>query len=115
MDEDARSEPVYGFDAAGLATGEEAVHAHGAAWRVPGRGLGAPVPRPRDVAVGVVLQLDGGGLRVSLCFEEGAPGSRTLGEVGGEEGGERVREEGVDFGGVQYRLGRGRNGLNREL
>ena len=55
----------------------------------------------------MVPQLDGGGLRVGLCLEEGAPGSRALGEVGGEEGGERVREEGVDFGGVQDRLGRG--------
>jgi len=100
VQEDARGEPVYGLDAAGLATGEEAVHAHGAACGVLVRGLGKPVPRPRDVAVGVVLQLDGGGLRVCLCFEEGAPGSRTLGEVGGEEGGERVREEGDDFGGV---------------
>jgi len=104
--EDARSEPVYGLDAAGLATGEEAVHAHGAACRVRVCGLGEPVPGPRDVAVGVVPQLDGGGLRVGFCFDEGAPGSRTLGKVGGEEGGKRVREEGIDFGGVQYWLGR---------
>lgn len=70
-------------------------------------GSGEPGPGPRDVAVGVVPQLDGCGLRVGLCFEEGAPGSRALGEVGGEEGGERVREEGVDFGGVQDWLGTG--------
>jgi hypothetical protein len=104
---DVHSGPIYRLDAAGLATGEEAVHAHGAACGVLVRGLGEPVPWPREVAVGVVLQLDGGGLRVSFCFEEGAPGSRTLGEVGGEEGGERVREEGDDFRCVQYRLGRG--------
>jgi len=113
--EDARGEPVYGLDPAGLATGEEAVHAHGAARRLRVRGSGEPVPGPRDVAVGVVPQLDGGGLCVGLCFEEGAPGCRALGEIGGEEGGERVREEGVDFGGVQYRLWRGCKGLNREL
>src|SRR5260221_8609980 len=100
MKEDAGSEPVYGLDAAGVGTGEKAVHAHGVACGVLVRGLGEPVPWPRDVAVGVVLQLDGGGLRVCLCFEEGASGSCTLGEVGGEEGGERVREEGDDFGGV---------------
>ena len=109
---DVRSEPVYRFYAAGLATGEEAVHAHGAACGVLVRGLGEPVPWPREVAVGVVLQLDGGGFRVGFCFEEGAPGSRTLGEVGGEERGERVREEGDDFGRVQYRLGKG-GGLKR--
>jgi hypothetical protein len=59
---------------------------------------------PGDVAVGVVLQFEGGCLCVSLCFEEGAPGLRALGECCGEEGGERVREEGVDFGGVQHWL-----------
>ena len=69
-----------------------------------------PAPRPRDVAVDVVLQLDGGGLRVCLCFEEGAHESRTLGEVGGEERGEEVREEGINFGGVQYQLGKGHKG-----
>ena len=83
------------------------MHAHGAACRVRVRGSGEPGPGPRDVAVGVVPQLDCCGLRVGLCFEEGAPGPRALGEVGGEEGGERVREEGVDFGGVQDRLGKG--------
>ena len=66
-----------------------------------------PVPglRPGDVAVGVVLEFEGGCLCVCLCFEEGASGLRALRERGGEEGGERVREEGVHFGGVQYWLG----------
>jgi len=37
---------------------------------------------------------------VGLGFEEGASGSGALGERGGEEGGERVREEAVYFGGI---------------
>ena len=55
---------------------------------------------PGDVAVGVVLQFEGCCLGVRLCFEEGAPGLCALWERGGEKGGERVREEGVQFGGV---------------
>jgi len=53
---DARSGPVYGLDATGLATGGEAVHAHGAAHSVCVRGLEKPAQRPGDVAVDVVLQ-----------------------------------------------------------
>lgn len=99
-------EPKYGLDAAGLATGEEAVHAHRAVAglarcagvvRVPG-------PGPGNVAVGVVAQLERGGLCVRLCFEERASGRRALRERGGEEGGERVREQGFHFWGVQHRL-----------
>jgi hypothetical protein len=60
----------------------------------------APGIGPRDVAVGVVLQFESGCLGVGLCFEEGAPGPRALGECGGEEGGKWVREEGVHFGRV---------------
>jgi len=112
---DRGSEPVYGLDAAGLAASKEAVHAHGAACRVRVCGVGEPRPWPGDVAVGVVLQLEGGGLCVGLCFEEGAPGACALWECGGEKGGERVREELVDFGCVQDWLGMGRKGLNREL
>jgi hypothetical protein len=41
---------------------------------------------------------------VGLCFEEGAPGLCALGEGGGEKGGERVREQIVHFGGIQYWL-----------
>jgi hypothetical protein len=63
----------------------------------------------------VVLQLEGGGLCVGLCFEEGAPGACALWECGGEKGGERVREELVDFGCVQDWLGMGRKRLSREL
>lgn len=37
--------------------------------------------------MGVVLKFKGGSLCVRLCFEEGAPGLRALGERGGEEGG----------------------------
>jgi hypothetical protein len=69
---------------------------------------------PGDVAVGVVLQFEGGCLGVRLCFEEGAPGLCALGERGGEKGGERVREEGVHFGGVQYWLV-GRTGMGGAL
>jgi hypothetical protein len=47
------------------------------------------------------LELERGGLRVGLGFEEGAPRRGALREGGGEERGERVREEGVYFGGVQ--------------
>jgi hypothetical protein len=80
------------------------VHAHRAICRVVCAAcrmvVMAPGPGPGDVAVGVVLQFEGGCLGVRLCFEEGAPGLRALGECGGEEGGEWVREEGVHFGGV---------------
>jgi hypothetical protein len=61
-------------------------------------------PGPWNVGVGVVLQFDGGRLCVRFCFEEGPSGLCALGERGGEEGGERVREEGVYFGGVQHWL-----------
>ena len=107
LKEDACSEPVYRLDGAGLATGEEAVHAHGAACRVCVRGLGKAAPRPRDAALDVVLQLDGNGLRVGLCFEGGAHESHTL---GGEERGQQVQEESIDFGRVQYQLEKGRKG-----
>ena len=80
------------------------MHAHravaGLAW---GAG-GVPGPGPGKVAVGMVAQLESGGLCVRLCFKIRAPGSRTLWERGGEEGGERMREEGFDFRGVQHRL-----------
>ena len=111
--EDACSEPVYGLDAIGLATSEEAVHAHRAACRMCVRGLGKPAPRPRDVAVDVVLQLDGGGLRVCLCFEEGAHESRTLGE-----GWRRKRRAGArrgyQFRGRSEPAGEGLQRLNRK-
>lgn len=61
-------------------------------------------PGPWNVGVGVVLQFDGGRLCVRFCFEEGPSGLCALGECGGEEGGEWVREEGVYFGGVQHWL-----------
>jgi hypothetical protein len=104
---DARCEPVDRLDAACLAAGEEAVHPHGASCRVCARGMAVPGPglRPGDVAVCVVLEFEGGCLCVRLCFEEGASGLRALGERGGEEGGEWVREEGVHFWSVQYWLG----------
>lgn len=56
---------------------------HGVVCRMLVRGLGEPLPWSSDVVVGVVLQLDGSGLRVGLCFEERASGPRALGEVGG--------------------------------
>lgn len=62
---------------------------------------------PWNVAVGVVLQFDGGCLCVRFCVEEGPSGFCAFGERGGEEGGEWVREEGVYFGGVQHWLVRG--------
>jgi hypothetical protein len=99
----ARSEPVYGLDAASLATGDEAVHAHCAMASLARCG-GVPGPGPGNVAVGVVAQLKRGGLCVRLCFEIRAPGSRTLWECGGEEGGKWVREQGFDFRGIQHRL-----------
>jgi len=43
---------------------------------------------------------------VGLGFQQGAPGSGTLREGGREEGGKRVREEAVYFGGIQYWLRR---------
>jgi hypothetical protein len=70
-------------------------------------GLRGPGPGPLDVAVGVVAQLECGGLCVRLGFEERAPGRRTLRECGGEEGGERVREQSFYFRGVQHRLWEG--------
>jgi len=102
----ARGKPVYGFDAAGLATSEEAMHAHRAVAGLA-RGVGGvqePGPGPGNVAVGVVAQLECGGLCVRLSFEERAPGPRTFRECGGEEGGKRVREYGFHFRGVQHRL-----------
>ena len=102
----ARCKAVYGLDTASLATGEEAVHAY-CAVAVLARGAGGlrgPGPGPVDVAVGVVAQLECGGLCVRLGFEERAPGRRALGECGGEEGGKRVREQGFYFRGVQHRL-----------
>ena len=107
---DARCEPVYGLDAASFTTCKESVHAHyvtscrtcrvfcaAACRRVIG-------PGPWNVAVGVVLQFDGGRLCVRFCFEVGSSGLCALGECGGEEGGEWVREQGFDFRGVQHRL-----------
>jgi hypothetical protein len=52
----------------------------------------------------MVLQFDGGCLCVRFCFEKGSSGLCTLGECGGEEGGEWVREEGVYFGSIQHWL-----------
>lgn len=104
--ESSRCDAIYGLDAAGLAASKEAVHAHRANCRVvcAREAMGGPERGPGDVGVGVVLQFEGGGLGVRLCFEEGAPGLCALGEGGGEKGGERVREEIVHFGGVQYWL-----------
>jgi hypothetical protein len=65
---------------------------------------GVPGPGPGNVAVGVVVQFERGSLCVRLCFEIRTPGSRTFRECGGEEGGERVREQGFHFRGVQHRL-----------
>jgi hypothetical protein len=103
-----RGEPVDGLDAAGLATGEEAVHAHRAVAGLARGAGGVPGPGPGNVVVGVVAQLESGSLCVRLCFQIRAPGRRTLRECGGEEGGERVRKEGFHFRGVQHRLLGGR-------
>jgi hypothetical protein len=100
----ARCKAVYGLDAASLATGEEAVHAHHAMADLARGAGGVPGPGPGNVAVGVVAQLECGGLCVRLCFEKWAAGRRTLRECGGEEGGKRVREQGFHFRGVQHRL-----------
>ena len=86
----ARCKAVYGLDAASLATGEEAVHAHRTVAGLARGAGGVPGPGPTNVAIGVVAQLECGGLCVRLCFEERAPGRRTLWECGGEERGERV-------------------------
>jgi hypothetical protein len=71
-------------------------------------------PGPWNVGVGVVLQFDGGRLCVRFCFGEGPSRLCALGECGGEEGGEWVREKGVYFGGVQHWLvgGRGLFGIH---
>ena len=96
------------------------MHAHRATRRVAcALGMVVVVARepgvgPGDVAIGVVLQFEGGCLGVRLCFEEGPPRLCALGERGGEKGGERVREEGVHFGGVQYWLV-GRTGMGSAL
>ena len=80
------------------------MHAHCAGGGLTWGAGGVPGPGPGNVAVGVIAQLERGGLCVRLCFKIRAPGSRALRECGGEEGGEWVREQGFDFRGVQHRL-----------
>ena len=106
-----RGKPVDGLDAAGFATGEEAVHAHRAVAGLMRGAGGVPGPGPGNVVVGVVVQLESGGLCVRLCFEIWTPGRRTFRECCGEERGERVRKEGFHFRGVQHRLLGRANGI----
>ena len=82
------------------------MHAHEAlgdprrASRLCARGCAGARPRPRGVAVRVILQLDGGALGVGVCVRAYIRSGRGVSREGrgrGKKGGERVREESVDL------------------